>query len=465
MKTFTHLSLSEAMMSNLNLLKYETMTAIQEMSIPPILKGKDVMAQAKTGSGKTAAFGIGMLENLDMNLLEIQDLILCPTRELSEQVAGELRRIARFRPNIKILNITGGMPARKQELSLKHQAHIVVGTPGRILKLLERGSLIIGGLKTLVLDEADRMLDMGFMDEIQSIFSFLPSRRQTLCFSATFPEEIRELGRTFMKNPREVTVEVLHHPEVIEQRFIEVLPDEKIHAVSGILGNLKPDSVLIFCNTKDSCQKTEEQLNKLGYHCLALHGDLDQSERTEVLIRFSNGSSRILVATDVAARGLDIDSIGVVINFDMPFESEIYVHRIGRTGRAGKEGSAFSLIRPREMFRLDSINEFLESDYSAEKPEFSSDSVDTTAAGMQPEMVTLSINGGRKNKISAGDLLGALTSSGGIDGKDVGKIDRLDTVTFAAVKRSVKVRAVRVLENGKIKGRGYKVMIRDGSSK
>ncbi len=465
MKPFTHLSLSDAMMSNLNLLKYETMTPIQELSIPPILKGKDVMAQAKTGSGKTAAFGIGMLENLDMNLLEIQDLILCPTRELSEQVAGELRRIARFRPNIKILNITGGMPARKQELSLKHQAHIVVGTPGRILKLLERGSLIVDGLKTLVLDEADRMLDMGFMEEIQRIFSFLPSRRQTLCFSATFPEEVRELGRAFMKEPREITVESLHHPEVISQQFFEVLPSEKIPAVSGILGNLKPDSVLIFCNTKDSCRKTEEQLNKLGYHCLALHGDLDQSERTEVLIRFSNRSSRILVATDVAARGLDIDSIGVVINFDMPFESETYVHRIGRTGRAGKEGSACSLIRPREMARLDSINEFLDSDYSAEKPEYLTESMDSAAAGMQPEMVTLSINGGRKHKISAGDLLGALTSSSGINGKDVGKIDRLDTVTFVAVKRRVKARAIGVLENGKIKGRGYKVMIRDGSSK
>ncbi len=449
-------------MSNLKLLKYETMTAIQEMSIPPILKGKDVLAQAKTGSGKTAAFGIGMLENLDMKLLEIQDLILCPTRELSEQVAGELRRIARFRSNIKILNITGGMPVRKQELSLKHQAHIVVGTPGRILKLLERGSLIVGGLKTLVLDEADRMLDMGFMEEIQSIFSFLPSRRQTLCFSATFPEEVRELGRDFMKKPREITVESLHRPEVITQRFLEVLPGEKISAVSGLLAYLKPDSVLIFCNTKDSCRKTEAQLNKLGYQVLALHGDLDQSERTEVLIRFSNGSSRILVATDVAARGLDIDSIGVVINFDMPFESETYVHRIGRTGRAGKEGSAYSLIRPLEIFRLKAINEFLESDYSAEKPVFNSDSLSSSVTGMQPGMITLSINGGRKNKISAGDLLGALTSSGGIDGKDVGKIDRLDTVTFVAVKRSLKERAVGVLGKGKIKGRHYKVMIRDG---
>ncbi|MCK5735476.1 MAG: ATP-dependent RNA helicase DbpA [Spirochaetaceae bacterium] len=460
MKPFTHLSLSEAMMLNLKNLKYDIMTPIQELSIPPILKGKDILAQAKTGSGKTAAFGIGMLENLDVNLFQIQNLILCPTRELSEQVSGELRRIAKFRPNIKILNITGGVQMRKQELSLKHQAHIIVGTPGRIRKLLERDSLQTGELKTLVLDEADRMLDMGFMEELQSILEYLPSNRQTLCFSATFPGEIRDLGRSFMKDPREITVDALHHPEVIEQRFFEVLPGEKIGAINGILNTFNPDSALIFCNTKDSCRKTSEQLNKLGYHSLALHGDLDQSGRTEVLIRFTNGSSRILVATDVAARGLDIDSIGAVINFDVPFESETYVHRIGRTGRAGKGGLAFSLIRPREIFRLDYINEYLKSNYTAEKPDFTGDS---QISGMQPEMITLSINAGRKNKISAGDLLGALTSKGGISGGDVGRIDRLDTVTFVAVRSSLKKRAVGVLESGTIKGRRFKVMIRDGS--
>jgi len=462
MKPFTHLNLSEAMMSNLKNLEYEIMTPVQEQSIPPVLKGKDVLAQAKTGSGKTAAFGIGMLENLEIGSFKIQNLILCPTRELSEQVAGELRRIARFRPNIKILNITGGMPLRKQEQSLKHQAHIVVGTPGRILKLLGRGSMSADGLKTLVLDEADRMLDMGFMEEIRSIFGFLPSRRQTLCFSATFPEEIRELGKTYMDNPREITVEILHEPEVIEQSFFEVLPGEKIETIAGILNQFKPESVLIFCNTKDSCRKTCVQLNSLGFPSLSLHGDLEQGERTEVLIRFSNGSSRILVATDVAARGLDIDSIGAVINFDMPFESETYVHRIGRTGRAGKGGLAFSLIRPKERFRMDGINEHLGSHYSPVKPEFS-ESLQEDTSYMHSDMVTLSINGGRKNKISAGDLLGALTSEGGIDGGDVGRIDRLDTVTFVALRKRSLSRALRVLEKGTIKGRRFKVMIRDGS--
>ncbi len=462
MKPFTHLSLSEAMMSNLRDLKYDNMTPIQELSIPAILKGKDVLAQAKTGSGKTAAFGIGMLENLDIGLFKIQNLILCPTRELSEQVSGELRRLARFQPNIKIMNITGGMPMRNQENSLRHQAHIVVGTPGRILKLLNRGSLIMKDMKTLVLDEADRMLDMGFLEEIRGIFEFLPSVRQTLCFSATFPEEIRDLGKTFLTRPIEISVDELHDSDVIEQRFYKVLPGEKTAALIGILNSFKPESVLIFCNTKDSCRKTSEQLNNLGLHSLALNGDLEQSERTEVLLRFANGSSRILVATDVAARGLDIDSIGAVINYNLPFETETYIHRIGRTGRAGKEGLAFSLVRPKELFRMDFINEHLNSTYLAEKPDFhTSHTGGLQSAEMQPEMVTLSINGGRKNKISAGDILGALTSSGGIEGGDVGRIDRLDTVTFIAVRRSTESRAVTVLEKGSIKGRRFKVMIRD----
>jgi ATP-independent RNA helicase DbpA len=458
MKPFTHLSLSEAMLSNLKNLEYLTMTPIQELSIPAILKGRDILAQAKTGSGKTAAFGIGILENLDIESFRIQSLILCPTRELSEQVAGEIRRIARFRPNIKVENITGGMPMKKQESSLKHQPHVVVGTPGRILKLLNRGSLVLETLKTVILDEADRMLDMGFMDEIRSIFEFIPRRRQTLCFSATFPEEIRELGRVILKSPQEITVESFHNPDVIEQHFIEVSSRDKIGITIGILGRYNPESTVIFCNTKDVCRQVGEQLKNAGTHSLALHGDLDQGERTKVLIRFANRSSRVLVATDVASRGLDIDSLGAVINYDLPFETETYVHRIGRTGRAGREGQAFSLVLPKESFRLDAINEHLSSSYAGEIPDPELSLADFE---MDPEMITLSINGGRKNKISAGDLLGALTSEGGIDGTDVGKIDRLDTITFVAVKRSSKNRAIKVLEGGSIKGRRFKVSVHD----
>ena len=459
MQPFSALSLSEDMLENIKTLGFETMTPIQEVSIPPILKGKDILAQAKTGSGKTAAFGIGLLETLNTKRYRVQSLILCPTRELAEQVSGELRRLARFRHNIKILKITGGMPMQKQEHSLFHQAHIVVGTPGRVQKLLQRGSLILDEVKSIVLDEADRMLDMGFIDQIESILSYAPLKRQTLCFSATFPDEIRELSRSFQKNAREIIVETQHDPAVIAQHFYDVPRGAKSYVTLALLKKYKPDSALIFCNTKDACRRVVSDLNKTGLHSLALHGDLEQKERTEILIRFSNGSSRVLVATDVAARGLDIDDLGAVINYDLPFETETYVHRIGRTGRAGKEGLAFSLMKRGEDFRLEQINDFLKSSYRAESAETVNPDEDVS---LEPDMITLSINGGRRNKISPGDLLGALTSPrDGISASDVGKIDRQDYITFVAIRRHAADKAMRLMEEGQIKGRSFKAMRHD----
>jgi ATP-independent RNA helicase DbpA len=458
MKAFTHLPLSREFQENLKNLHYETMTDIQEMSIPPILQGLDVLALAKTGSGKTAAFGIGLLHNMDTRRYRVQAVVLCPTRELAEQVTGELRRLARFQHNIKLLKITGGFPMHKQEHSLSHQAHIVVGTPGRVLKLLQRGSLVMDEVKMIVLDEADRMLDMGFIDQIQGIMKFAPAKRQTLCFSATFPDEIQALSQSVMNDAVEVKVETQHEESVIHQRFYEMVPGAKAKAVVSILARFRPESTIVFCNTKDSCRRVEKELQDSGLHSLALHGDLEQKERTEVLIRFSNGSSRILVATDVAARGLDIKNLGAVINYELPFETETYVHRIGRTGRAGSEGLAFSLMREKEAFRLDSINEFLNSQYKAERLDFEELS---SVEDLESAMVTLSINGGRRNKISAGDILGALTSPKGIPGDDVGKIDRLDYITFVAVKRESAAKALKVLEEDQIKGRLFKAMIHD----
>lgn len=434
------------------------MTPIQERSIPPILNGKDILAQAKTGSGKTAAFGIGLLHDLNVERFRVQAMVLCPTRELAEQVTGELRRIARFKHNIKLLKLTGGFPIYKQELSLKHQAHIIVGTPGRVLKLLQKGTLNLDHLKLVVLDEADRMLDMGFLVQINDILSFTPSMIQTLCFSATFPDEIKKLSKLILKDPVEITVETQHDETVIKQLFYKVPSRKKGSAVLALLCRHRPDSTIIFCNTKDACRCVMKELNASGLHSLAIHGDLEQKERDEVLIRFANGSTRVLVATDVAARGIDIDDLGAVINYDLPFEKETYVHRIGRTGRAGRDGLALSLMEPGEDFRVNEINDYCESDFEAEKPDFEY-SVDNP--NLEPEMITLSINGGRKSKICPGDVLGVLTSKDEVDGCDVGKIDRMDYLTFIAVKRKSAKRALYALETGMIKGRKLLARIHD----
>jgi len=460
MKPFTAISLSDDMLRNLNNLGYLTMTPIQEVSIPHILKGRDVMAQAKTGSGKTAAFGIGLLENLDVAQFRVQALILCPTRELAQQVCEELRRLARFRHNIKILKLTGGVPLKQQEHSLSHQAHIIVGTPGRISKLLQRKSLSFDHLKTLVLDEADRMLDMGFIEQIEDIIMQAPAKRQTLNFSATFPQGIKDLSQKFQNNPQELKVESFHSQGVIAQEFFRVPPRMRTEALISWLNNYRPTNAIVFCNTKDVCRRVNNALNKLGFHSQALHGDLEQKDRTEVLLRFANKSSRILVATDVAARGLDIDNLEAVVNYDFPFEQETYIHRIGRTGRAGQRGKALTLIKEGEEFRVEDLSSMTQTphtiqDFTAFHSEVSREDLESYA----PEMVTLSVNGGRKNKISPGDLVGALTAEAALGPEDIGKIDRQDFLTFVAVSRAKATKALTILEKNPIKGRFFKVML------
>lgn len=458
MKPFSSLPLSGAMQQNLKKLNYTSMTDIQEASIPAILEKRDVLAQAKTGSGKTAAFGIGMLENINTKRYRIQAMVLCPTRELAQQVTSELRRIARFEHNLKLLTLTGGSPMYKQELSLKHQAHIVVGTPGRVQKLLRREKLILDEIKMIVLDEADRMLDMGFIDAITDIITYAPRKRQTLCFSATYPEGVKRLCRQALTNPVEVTVESHHDESVIAQHIYEVDEREKTDATIEILAQYQPESTIIFCNTKDQCRRVRKALDRAGLHSIELHGDLEQKDRTVALVRFSNGSSKVLVATDVAARGLDIDDLAAVINFDLPFEPETYVHRIGRTGRAGREGLAFSLMQPGEEFRIEKINSHTKSNLQPEDGNFT---YGTNHPELEPPMVTLSVNGGRKNKISAGDILGALTKKGGMNGSDIGKIDRMDYLTFIAVKREVAKQALKIMQSQPIKGRRFLAMLND----
>ncbi len=452
MNAFTKLPLTKSMIENLGTMGYQEMTPVQAESLPHVLKGEDLLAQAKTGSGKTAAFGIGLLHNLNVKHFRVQALVMCPTWELAEQVAGELRRIARFKHNIKIVTICGGVPFMPQRISLEHQAHVVVGTPGRIEQHLKRGTMNLDNLTTLVLDEADRMLDIGFADSIEQIMDYVPKRRQTLLFSATFPEPILELSSRFQKNAQRVVMDVEHEENVIHQHFYESDWEAKPDVVAQILDTHKPASTLVFCNTKQQCRSLSTFLKSKGFPSLAIHGDLEQKDRTEVLVRFSNGSTPILVATDVAARGIDISGLSAVINFDLPFESEVYIHRIGRTGRAGNEGMAFSLMTPKERFRLEDINVMMGTSFEVSDVE---ELESSNQAPPPPPMVTLSINGGRKSKLRPGDILGALTKEGGIAGSCVGKINCFDFYSYVAIDRSVVDRAEEALSTKKIKGRHF----------
>ena len=387
-------------------------------------------------------------------------MVLCPTRELAEQVTQEIRRLARFEDNIKVLSLCGGTPIGPQRNSLEHGAHIVVGTPGRLMDHLERGSLRLDALNTLVLDEADRMLDMGFYDDIVVVAEHCPVRRQTMLFSATYPEGIAKLANQFLRNPQEVKLLEQHENSKIRQRFYEVKLEERLQAVATLLKHYRPISTLAFCNTKQQCRDLLAVLQAEGFHALTLNGDLEQRERDQVLIQFANRSCSVLVATDVAARGLDIDRLEVVVNVDVTPDPEIYIHRIGRTGRADEDGWAFSLCSPRDRRRVDTIARLTGSE-----PEWHT--LGSLQSGndepLVPPMVTLQMLGGRKDKIRPGDVLGALTAEApgarNFTREQIGKNTVTDQSTYVAVVREIAGEAVRKLATGKVKGKTVKVRV------
>ena len=433
------------------------MTPIQEQSLPPILDGRDLIAKAKTGSGKTAAFGIGLITKLNSGSYAPQALVLCPTRELGAQTAGEIRRLARFLPNVKVLTLCGGQPIGPQIGSLEHGADILVGTPGRLIDHLSRRTLSLRQIRTLVLDEADRMLDMGFYDDIAKIIQQIPSRRQTLLFSATYPEGIRQLSADFQKTPVEVRVDELLSTDQLKQIFYEVDGQQsKQEALIRLLAHYRPLSTVIFCNTKQCCGELAIYLRQQGFIADALHGDLEQKDRDRVLVRFANQSCPILVATDVAARGLDIKDLQVVINYELFPKPDVYIHRIGRTGRAGKDGLALSLYHKKEQQKLQAISYFQDKPLQCEQIH---DLPDNLGESLHPLMTTLCISGGRRQKVRPGDILGALTGEAAIDSGDVGKIDIFDSWSYVALKQHVAEKALQRLKNGKIKGRIFKVKL------
>lgn len=451
---FTALPLSAALIANLETINYRKMTPIQERGLPPILEGRDLIAKAKTGSGKTAAFAIGLIHKLVTKQYAPQALVLCPTRELGAQVANEIRRLVRYKPNIKVLTLCGGQPIGPQIGSLEHGAHILVGTPGRLKDHLYRKTLSLRSIKTLVLDEADRMLDMGFYEDMEKIIHQIPKNRQTLLFSATYPDGIKQLSADFQKNPVEINVETQVAGNQIKQVFYEIEEPKKKESLIRLLAYYQLKSTVVFCNTKLFCDELNEYLQNQGFSSQALHGDLDQREREQVLVRFANQSCTILVATDVAARGLDIDDIQAVINYDLFPKPEVYVHRIGRTGRAGKEGLALSLHSKKEEHKLKVISRYLGN-------ELQRDLIDSLPEDYEysklPSMVTLLISGGKKEKVRPGDILGALTGEAGISGSSVGKIDIFDHYSCVAIEQESADNALNRLNRGRIKGRTFKV--------
>ena len=451
--SFSSLPISPAQLSNLEGLGYLKMTPVQAQSLPHVLKGRDLIAQAKTGSGKTAAFGIGLLEQINPRFFGVQALVLCPTRELADQVGKELRRLARSTPNIKLVLLCGGKPFGPQKGSLEHGAHIAVGTPGRIQDHLRKETLKLDGLKTLVLDEADRMLDMGFFDVMTEIIAQTPKNRQTLLFSATYPNQIKKMCRSIQRDPVTVTVEAEHKPGVIEQVFYEVKKHERNNTLLALFEHYKPETTLVFCHTKKQCDEVARFLSGRSIEALAIHGDLEQRERDQVLVQFSNNSCSVLVATDVAARGLDIKSLAAVINYELPRDPEIYVHRIGRTGRAGEKGIALSIFTESEQFRVKSIEQYLKKPCICDVYE----SLDRDPGfSLKSPMVTIQLDAGRKNKMRPGDILGALTGEAGLAGSQIGKIDIFDMSSYVALERSALRQALNYLATGKVKGRNIR---------
>ena len=453
---FTTLSLDPSWIENLDQLGYTSMTAIQARALPVMLEGRDVMGQAHTGTGKTAAFGLALLSRITPGGRLPGALVLCPTRELATQVAEEIRRLARPLANTNVVTICGGHSFSRQREALNNGVDVVVGTPGRVLDHLKKETLRLSKVSTLVLDEADRMLDMGFIDDVSAIADAAASKRQTLLFSATIPEEIRELSETIQEDAAFISVadEAAQAPD-IDQILYEIGEVDRLEALERVLAHHRPDSAVIFCNQRDTCDEVTTRLKSLGYSARALHGGMEQRDRDTTLLLFSNASLRLLVATNVAARGLDIEELDAVINYELPRETQAFTHRVGRTGRAGARGIAISLVSEKDERRVEKLDEHLgdlEPHDAAALPR--PDHTPPPAA-----MKTIAIQGGRKDKLRPGDIVGAFTGELGIPNQAIGLITTRDRITFVALNRDVAPDALAAIKAGQIKGRNFGVFM------
>jgi len=456
---FSALPLRSDLIKSVSSLGYCKMTPIQTKALPYILKGLDVIGEGTTGSGKTVAFSLGLLNKLDLKEFKIQALVLCPTRELANQIAEEIRKLARTTYNTKVLILCGGSPFGPQKGSLGHGAHIVVGTPGRILDHLNKNNLSLKHINTFVLDEADRMLDMGFQASLNAIIEELPKDRQTLLFSATFEKSVLSISKEVMRDPKVIKVTPRDGESKINQIYYHV-KDEKnrIHALKLILFKYRPKSTIIFCETKKESVVIADFLIDLGLSALPIHGDLDQKDRDQTLVCFSNNSLSILVATDVASRGIDISLLSAVINYKLARDINSHVHRIGRTGRMGASGEVYNLYTEKEQYKIKLLERsFNQIILSKDLP-----SIDVLSNKLfKPLMKTLQIDGGKKQKVRAGDILGALTGNGGIEADRVGDIKIKDNWSYVAVDTNFHQKALKKLSMGRIKGKNFRIRLID----
>jgi len=466
---FSSLGLSPGLQAVLKDMGYADATPVQAMAIPPLLAGRDLIGQSRTGSGKTAAFAIPLLERLQAGERALQALVLCPTRDLCTQVAGEIRKLGRYQPNLQVLIVTGGSPVAPQAQALERGVHVVVATPGRLLDHLRRGKLALESVRTLILDEADRMLDMGFRDEITAILDQVPTARQTALFSATFDDNVLDLSSQYQHQPERVEIREL--PAAIEQTRFEASEQQRPAVLLDILRSRPMGSVMVFCNTRKTVDAVTRQLQQAGIAADQLHGGLEQRDRDLAMARFRNHSTRVLVATDVAARGLDVAGMDAVINYELPPQPDTYVHRIGRSGRAGEQGLAFSLYSADEAFRITDIEAYTGLEIRFQRPQAAAAEPDAAAEGQAvnhagpaagPEqeatqLQTLCISGGRKDKLRPGDILGALTGDAGLDAAQVGRIEITDKLSYVALHADVAGKAMARLRAGKIKGRRFRV--------
>jgi ATP-independent RNA helicase DbpA len=450
MSSFEKLSLSAPLQTALKRLNFNTMTPIQAQSLPVILEGSDIVAQASTGSGKTLSFALGILNNINPKFFAAQSLVLCPTRELAEQVARVIRSCASEIGNIKLLTLCGGVPMKGQKHSLTHGAHVIVGTPGRVLKLLQLDALDLSHCKMSVLDEADQMVDMGFIEDIETIFGYLPSPKQTLLFSATYPETIKELTSKLTNNPLFIKTNVTEAKPDIQE--IAYIVNDKTAALNALIQSHTITNAIIFCNTKVVASELCETLNYAGIHAIALHGDIEQFDRNEAIIQFRNGSAPFLVATDVAGRGIDIAELDAIVNYDVPQQLDRYIHRIGRTGRAGMDGTAITLVSSHQIESFKALDRHIELQ---DLPHGRSSNDAPTL------MQTLCIDAGKKDKLRAGDIVGALIHEGGLTKEQIGKIDQQDHLSYVAISRHLAAATHKKLQKRPIKGKVFRIWLLD----